>query len=81
MNIAIAAVAPTPLLVEEAGAALVGTRLEQAALEAAGKAAATAAQPISDIRGTAEYRVHMAGVLTRRAVAIAANRAKEAISN
>lgn len=77
-RIAIGAVGPTPFLVEAAGAALVGSQLEDSALEAAGKAASAAAQPITDLRGTVEYRIHMAGVLTRRAVQMAAERAREA---
>jgi carbon-monoxide dehydrogenase medium subunit len=66
-----------PLLVEAAGAVLTGSALDDAALEAAGKACSAAARPIDDIRGTAEYRVHMAGVLTRRAIKIATERAGE----
>jgi carbon-monoxide dehydrogenase medium subunit len=76
-KVAIGAVAATPLLVEAAGAVLTGSALDDAALEAAGKACSAAARPIDDIRGTAEYRVHMAGVLTRRAIKIATERAGE----
>ena len=76
-KVAIGAVAATPLLVEAAGAALAGSALDAAALETAGKASSAAAKPITDMRGTVEYRVHMAGVLTRRAVDIAVNRIKE----
>ncbi len=75
-RIVIGAVAPTPLLVEAAGAALVGTTLDAAALEAAAEASRAAAKPISDMRGTVEYRKHMAGVLTKRAIAMALQRAK-----
>ena len=81
-KVAIGAVAATPLLVEAAGVALQGSALqggalEAAALEAAGNACSAAASPINDLRGTVEYRIHMAGVLTRRAVEIAVNRIKE----
>ena len=76
-RIAIGAVGPTPILVAEAGAALEGSALDKAALEAAGKASSAAAKPITDMRGTLEYRVHMAGVLTRRAVEAAIGRIKE----
>jgi CO/xanthine dehydrogenase FAD-binding subunit len=74
-RVAIAAVAPTALLVSEAGAALAGSRIDAAALDRAAKAASAAARPIDDKRGTADYRRAMAGVLTRRAAEIAARRA------
>ncbi|MCZ6842470.1 MAG: xanthine dehydrogenase family protein subunit M [SAR324 cluster bacterium] len=76
-KIAIGAVGPTPILVEEAAAALEGRELVNAALEAAGKASSAAAKPITDLRGTVEYRVHMAGVLTRRAASMALERIQE----
>jgi carbon-monoxide dehydrogenase medium subunit len=72
--VALGAVGPTPILAEAAGAALVGSRLEPAAVAAAARAAEAAARPISDVRGPAEYRRHLAGVLTRRTVALAAER-------
>jgi len=76
-RVAIGAVAPTAVLVPEAGEALVGTRIEEEALASAGAAASAAARPIDDKRGTAVYRRHVVGVLTRRAAAIAAGRARE----
>ncbi len=74
--VAIGAVAPTALLVPEAAKALVGSSLDDASLKRAARAASMAARPIGDKRGTAEYRRTVAGVLTRRAAAIAAARAK-----
>jgi carbon-monoxide dehydrogenase medium subunit len=74
-RIALGAVAPTALLVEAAGAALIGTKLDDDALAAMGAACSAAARPIDDKRGTAAYRVAMAGVLARRAVLKAAARA------
>jgi len=74
-RIALGAVAPTALLVEAAGAALVGTTLDDAALAAMSAACQAAARPIDDKRGTAAYRTAMAGVLARRAVLKAAERA------
>ena len=74
-RVALGAVAPTPLPVDEAAAALVGTRVDDAALAAAGEAAAAAANPIDDKRGTVAYRRRVAGVLTRRAAKIALERA------
>ncbi len=76
-RVSLAAVAPTPLLVEEAAAALIGTSVDDLALEAAAAAATAAANPIDDKRGTIEYRTQVAGVLTRRALKIALERAKE----
>jgi len=76
-RIAVGAVAPTVLLVEAAGAALVGSRLDDAALDAMADAVRAACRPIDDKRGTAEYRTAMAGVLARRAVEIARQRAGE----
>jgi len=73
-RVVIGGVAPTALLVPEAAAALVGTSLSEAALVAAGEAATAAAKPISDKRGTAEFRRKIVAVLTRRVVRIAAQR-------
>ncbi len=75
-RVALGAVAPTPRLVPEAGEALVGTRLEDADLENMAAAASAACDPIDDKRGTIAYRVKVAGVLARRACAIAAERAR-----
>ncbi|GGB87438.1 oxidoreductase [Novosphingobium endophyticum] len=74
-RIALGAVAPTVVLVEAAGAALIRTRLDDAALDAMAEAVRAACDPIDDKRGTISYRKAMAGVLARRAVRIAAERA------
>lgn len=74
-RIALGAVAPTALLVGDAGAALVGTPVDEAALARMAEAVRAACRPIGDKRGSAEYRTHMAGVLAVRAVAIARERA------
>jgi CO/xanthine dehydrogenase FAD-binding subunit len=76
-RVSIGAVATTALLVTEAADALIGTKLEDAALNAAAAAATAASKPITDRRGTIEFRRHVVGVLTRRAAVIAAQRAKE----
>ncbi len=79
-RVSLGAVADTPLLVTAAAAALIGTRLEQASLEAAARAATDAARPIDDKRGSATYRRKLAAVLTRRAAGIAADRARSSTS-
>jgi len=75
-RVGLGAVAPTVLLVEEAGRALVGSKLDDAALEAAAAACRAVCKPIDDKRGTIVYRTKIAGVLLKRATAIAAERAR-----
>jgi len=77
-RVALGAVAPTVILAEEAGAALVGTECDDSAMEAMAAAVRAACRPIDDKRGTAEYRTKVAGVLATRAARIAATRAREA---
>lgn len=77
-RIALAAVAPTPLLAEEAGAILAGKGISEETLQRASEAAMAAARPISDMRGTMAQRRHLVGVLTRRALHGAIQRAQEA---
>ena len=75
-RVAIGAVATTALLVPEAANALIGSRLEDDALAAAAAAASAASKPISDRRGTVEYRLHVVGVLVKRAAVIAGQRVR-----
>lgn len=75
-RIGLAAVAPTPLLASEAADSLVGTTLDEPALERAANLARALAKPISDMRGDADYRRHLVGVLVKRALRIALDRAK-----
>ncbi len=79
-RVAIGAVAPTALLVEAAADALMGSQLNQTAIDGAVAAARAAAKPISDKRGTAEYRTHVVGILVSRAIANAQARIEEARS-
>jgi CO/xanthine dehydrogenase FAD-binding subunit len=75
-RVAAAAVAPTPLLVPDAGAALVDGPLNDGLFDKAAAAVRGAARPISDMRGDADYRRHLVGVLTVRALRSAVQRAK-----
>ncbi|HEY2047957.1 MAG TPA: xanthine dehydrogenase family protein subunit M [Caulobacteraceae bacterium] len=75
-RIALGAVAPVVVTPEAAAQAIVGSTLDEAALERLDAAARAACRPISDKRGTVEYRTRIAGVLARRAAAIAYQRAK-----
>jgi CO/xanthine dehydrogenase FAD-binding subunit len=74
---ALGAVAPTIMLVKEAGAALVGTKVDDAALERLAKVASAACRPIDDKRGTKEYRIKVAGVLAKRTAQQALERARQ----
>ena len=76
-GIVLGAVAPIPKLVESAGVLLVGQSPDEDVFRAAAKAAMEAAQPISDVRGSADFRRELVGVLTRRALSTALSRAKE----
>ena len=74
-RVVLGAVAPTQVVVEDAAKALIGHKLDDATLQALDAAAQKACKPIDDKRGTIEYRTKVAGVLARRAAAIAFDRA------
>lgn len=74
-RVGLGAVAEKALLVPEAAAALIGTKVDAAALENMAAATRAAARPIDDKRGTKEYRIKIAGVLARRAATSALERA------
>lgn len=76
-RVALGAVGPTVVLVKEAADALIGTKLEDAALEALAAACSAASNPIDDKRGTIAFRKQVAGVLARRAAQSAYTRAGE----
>jgi CO/xanthine dehydrogenase FAD-binding subunit len=76
-RVALGAVAPTVLLVKEAADALIGTRVDDAALARLAKAASAACRPIDDKRGTKEYRIKVAGVLAKRTAQQALERARQ----
>jgi CO/xanthine dehydrogenase FAD-binding subunit len=75
-RVGLGAVAPTPLLVADGATALIGTRVDDKALDALAAATSAACKPIDDKRGTVPYRIKVAGVLARRAARIALERAK-----
>jgi CO/xanthine dehydrogenase FAD-binding subunit len=75
-RISLGAVAPKPLYIAEAGAALAGKPVNAANIEEAARIAQDAAKPISDMRGTAEYRKHLSAVMTRRVLEKAIERAR-----
>ena len=75
--LALAAVAPTVVRVPDAEAALVGNTADDETLAAVADAAREACDPIDDNRGTVAYRRQVAGVLAKRAVLIAIERAQQ----
>ena len=75
-SVALTNVGQTPLFAEAAGRALVGTSVDDAAIDAAVAAAVEISDPVSDMRGPPEFRRHVAGVMTRRAIQSALSRAK-----
>ncbi|HJR81629.1 MAG TPA: FAD binding domain-containing protein [Anaerolineales bacterium] len=75
-RVALGAVAPTPLFVQAAGTFLAGKEITEENIDEAARIAQTAAHPISDLRGTEDYRKHLCGVLTRRALRKAIERAR-----
>jgi CO/xanthine dehydrogenase FAD-binding subunit len=76
-KVVLGAVAERALVVDEAAAALIGTSVDEAALENVAAAASAAARPIDDKRGTIAYRKEVCGVLAERAAIIALERARQ----
>jgi len=74
-RVALGAVAPTVVLVDEAAKCLVGSNLDTAALDAMAAVCTAAATPIDDKRGTIEFRKDVVAVLAKRAAKIAQSRA------
>ena len=74
-RVSLGAVAPTVLLVADAAKAIIGSKLDDAALEKLGAACSAACRPIDDKRGTIEFRTKVAAVLAKRAAKIAYGRA------
>jgi len=74
-RISLASVAPTPVRATAAERALEGQPLTKEKIEEAAKLAVEAARPISDQRGSADFRKHLVRVLTRRTLTTALARA------
>ena len=74
-RVSLGAVGPKVMLVEEAAQAIIGTKLEDSALDALAAACSAASSPIDDKRGTVDFRKQVAGVLARRATVTAYDRA------
>lgn len=74
-RVVLGAVAPTQILCEDAAKTLIGHKLDADTLANLDAAAQKVCNPINDKRGTIEYRTKVAGVLARRAAAIAFERA------
>lgn len=74
-KVALGAVATTVQVVTDGAAAIIGTKLDDSALDALAAAASAACKPIDDKRGTVEFRTDVAGVLAKRAAKIAYDRA------
>jgi carbon-monoxide dehydrogenase medium subunit len=75
-KVVLGAVAPTILVVPKAAKALIGSEVDDEALEKLSAICSASAKPIDDKRGTKDYRCHIAGVLARRAAIIARERAR-----
>lgn len=75
-RIALGAVAPTPLFAEAASKLLAGQSVNDESLDKAAAAAREIATPITDMRGTREYRIHVTGVLVKRVLQAAVARAR-----
>ena len=75
-RIALASVAPTPVLANDAGDSLAGKPVSEATIQEASEKAMADAKPINDMRGTIRQRTHLVGVLTRRTLNNAVQRAR-----
>ncbi|MFQ5955096.1 MAG: FAD binding domain-containing protein [Kiloniellales bacterium] len=73
--IALTNVGPTPLYAEAAGQALTGSEIDEAAVDKAVELARGLTEPAADMRGPADYRSHVAGIMVRRAIVRARERA------
>ena len=75
-RISLGAVAPTPIRAAKAEETITGKPATGESFAAAAAVAAAECNPISDVRGSAEFRRHLVGVLTERMLRLAASRAR-----
>ena len=75
-RVALASVAPTPVFSQAAGDSLAGKPVNDETIRAASELAMADAKPITDMRGTIRQRIHLIGVLTRRTLNNAVERAR-----
>ena len=75
-RVALASVAPTPVFSQAAGDILAGKPVSDEAIREASELAMADARPITDMRGTIRQRIHLIGVLTRRTLNVAVERAR-----
>ncbi len=73
-SVALTNLGETAIYSEEASGALAGSAIDDAAIEKAVEIVKGAVEPVEDLKGTAEYRTAMAGVMTARAIRRAAER-------
>ncbi len=78
VRVSLASVGPTPIFVEGIDKEVSGQEINDESIRVVSNMSKNASKPISDMRGTAEFRQHLCEVLTRRALITAIERAKEA---
>tara|TARA_B100000676_G_scaffold309295_1_gene372444 strand:- start:729 stop:1625 length:897 start_codon:yes stop_codon:yes gene_type:complete len=78
VRVSLASVGPTPIFVDGIDKEVSGQEINDESIRVVSNIAKNASKPISDMRGTAEFRQHLCEVLTRRALITAVERAKEA---
>ncbi|MFA9459935.1 FAD binding domain-containing protein [Thiohalorhabdus sp. Cl-TMA] len=76
VHIGLTNVGPTPLKAADAEAELTGQAWDEARIKKAAEAAMAITTPVADLRGDEEYKTHMAGEMTKRALRLARDRAK-----
>jgi len=76
-RVALGAVAPTPILDQRAANTLIGTKVDDIALEVLAATVKASCSPIDDKRGTIEFRKEVVGVLAKRTALIAKKRAED----